>query len=303
MKEKELIANTVNKIVNQLSDDVPVKRILLNLQILIHYLDDVEFASWLQLEVDGYPDVNSVPDYRKVDAVIFASGARPYGRFSNVKVSVSNIGDDEITNMLENAILIHPIIEIEKLATKENESGVLHIHLNAWSYSYLSKQLHPMLTVDQAYQKISVASLEHVVQTFKSKVLEAMLNLRTRLNIKVTTPSVNSEPTSSSTFVANNSSITISGENIAIGNENTIHTEGVKLTELKVILDNLSEELNKNDLSNELIEYVEEAQEGIKESRSSRFFRMAFAGMMNVAKAAGATSTIIQLIQKAQELL
>lgn len=62
---KELI----NKIIQDLGDEKPISGILLKSQIVASELGNQEFSNWIFPEQNGYTDVKSLPDYRKLGAI------------------------------------------------------------------------------------------------------------------------------------------------------------------------------------------------------------------------------------------
>lgn len=59
----------INKIIQDLGDEKPISGILLKSQIVASELGNQEFSNWIFHEQNGYTDVKSLPDYRKLGAI------------------------------------------------------------------------------------------------------------------------------------------------------------------------------------------------------------------------------------------
>ena len=68
-----MIKDIINKIIQDLGDDRPIKGILLKAQIVASQLNNKEFEEWIKSEQNGYSDAKNLPDYRVLGAIVKAN--------------------------------------------------------------------------------------------------------------------------------------------------------------------------------------------------------------------------------------
>ena len=68
----------INKIIQDLGDDKPIKGILLKAQIFASKLGNNDFEMWIRNEQNGYPDAKNLPDYRILNAIVKANVSQPF---------------------------------------------------------------------------------------------------------------------------------------------------------------------------------------------------------------------------------
>ena len=61
-----LMKEIINKIIQDLGDDKPIKGILLKAQIVASKLGNNDFEMWIRNEQNGYPDAKNLPDLRSI---------------------------------------------------------------------------------------------------------------------------------------------------------------------------------------------------------------------------------------------
>lgn len=75
----------INKIIQDLGDDKPIKGILLKAQIVASKLGNNDFEMWIRNEQNGYPDAENLPDYRILNAIVKANVSQPFvGMYQNI---------------------------------------------------------------------------------------------------------------------------------------------------------------------------------------------------------------------------
>lgn len=73
-----MIKDIIDKIIQDLGDDKPIKGILLKAQIVASQLNNKEFEEWIKSEQNGYSDAKNLPDYRVLGAIVKANVFQPY---------------------------------------------------------------------------------------------------------------------------------------------------------------------------------------------------------------------------------
>lgn len=285
MKDIERIEKTISTLIDNVSADESVKKILLNLQILNHYLNNDELSKWLKYESEGYPNKEQLPEYRTTDALVYVAGGTYGGRFSGVNIPVETIKDVETRGVLNKMDFLQPIGELEDLCTSDEKSTGIMMHLPLWTYSVLSTFMQPGYEIDQAHKKASRSMVLNIVYVFKSKVLALLLQLNKELDLELDfntqTLKINEmiEKNIPATIVANHSTVTITGEHVAVGNKNSIHVEGAKLDDVKKVISQLEEAINSSDVPEEVMEYLMQAKEAAQDEKKQSVVKMAFTAL------------------------
>lgn len=158
-----------------MGDEKPISSILLKSQIVASELGNQEFANWIFHEQNGYPDVKSLPDYRKLGAIVKVDVTVPFeGRWTNITLPNGVFGDDKANEILFQAQILQSLTEIETLC-KGKENGSLTCSLPAIAYIEANKVVRG--NVERVWQECSAASALHIVDVFKSKLLAFFLKL------------------------------------------------------------------------------------------------------------------------------
>lgn len=73
--------NLVDRIIQDLGEDKPIKGILLKAQIVASKLNNNDFKTWIENEQNGYPDASNLPDYRVLNAIVKADLSIPFSGY------------------------------------------------------------------------------------------------------------------------------------------------------------------------------------------------------------------------------
>ena len=150
----------INKIIQDLGDDKPIKGILLKAQIVASQLNNKEFEEWIKSEQNGYSDAKNLPDYRVLGAIVKAN----------------------VNDCMSHAHIINSLSEIENICSS-NKNG--HVSINSPVIAYPEVGKHVRGNVEKVWQEIPVSSLANIVDTFKSKLLSFFLDLDKKIDAGV----------------------------------------------------------------------------------------------------------------------
>ena len=304
---KELI----NKIIQDLGDEKPISGILLKSQIVASELGNQEFSDWISHEQNGYQNVKSLPDYRKLGAIVKVDFTVPFhGRWSNFTLPNDAFEDDKANEVLFQAQLLQSLTEIETLC-KGKEKGNLTCSLPAIAYVEANKVVNG--NVERVWQECSAASALHIVDVFKSKLLAFFLKLNKEIDGGIDFSQISGQEKinqiMNNTFVnatiANMGAGSIQTGDVT-GNSTNMTVSSATREKMDKVVDKLSEvisSINNNDL-NEALTMVKE--EIVKPSWCKRTLKMAFNAIGGVASAVAtniATNQIMPLVAQALALL
>lgn len=129
-----MIKDIINKIIQDLGDDKPIKGILLKAQIVASQLNNKEFEEWIKSEQNGYSDAKNLPDYRVLGAIVKANISQPYiGLYQNCTIPFGIFEDDIINDCMSHARILNSLSEIENICSS-NKNG--HVSINSPVFVY-----------------------------------------------------------------------------------------------------------------------------------------------------------------------
>lgn len=178
-----MIKDIIDKIIQDLGDDKPIKGILLKTQIVASQLNNKEFEEWIKSEQNGYSDAKNLPDYRVLGAIVKANVFQPYiGLSQNCTIPPGIFENEIINDCMSHARIINSLSEIENICSS-NKNG--HVSINSPVIAYPEVGKYVRGNVEKVWQEIPVSSLANIVDTFKSKLLSFFLDLDKKIDAGV----------------------------------------------------------------------------------------------------------------------
>ena len=175
--------NLVDRIIQDLGEDKPIKGILLKAQIVASKLNNNDFKTWIENEQNGYPDASNLPDYTVLNAIVKADLSIPFsGYVRNYTIPAGNYDDPIIEECICKVRITHSLQEIETIY-ENKKGGNVSTNLPAMAYTEVNKYVSG--NVEQLKQEFSVASLIHIVDIFKSKLLSFFLDIEKEMNVGI----------------------------------------------------------------------------------------------------------------------
>jgi len=175
--------NLVDRIIQDLGEDKPIKGILLKAQIVASKLNNNDFKTWIENEQNGYPDASNLPDYRVLNAIVKADLSITFsGYVRNYTIPAGIYDDPIIEECICKVRITHSLQEIETIY-ENKKGGNVSTNLPAMAYTEVNKYVSG--NVEQLKQEFSVASLIHIVDIFKSKLLSFFLDIEKEMNVGI----------------------------------------------------------------------------------------------------------------------
>ena len=174
----------IESIIEDLANDAPISRILLKAQTIAFYIKDETFTFWIKAEQNGYDDIETIPEYRKVKCGVKASISIPFrGIFTNMDVPVDAIENKTIKENLSYIIFLEPISEIEEMS-KADDGKSLRMNVPSFAYNTIS-QFYPHGNIEGAWKFTNPSSATAIISIVKSKLLDFFLNFEQEIDINV----------------------------------------------------------------------------------------------------------------------
>ena len=166
----------ISEIIKGLGADKPINTILLKSQIVASELGNTTFSKWISYEQNGYPDAKAVPEYRILEATVKADVFNAnMGYIRNQTIPAGIFGHKVINECMRQVQILQSLSEIENLCGQKEKDFMLFHPLPAMAYPEVNKYING--SVLSVWQEFSVSSLVHIVDVFKSKLLDFFLSL------------------------------------------------------------------------------------------------------------------------------
>ena len=166
----------INEIIKGLGSDKPINSILLKSQIVASELGNANFSKWIANEQNGYPDAKNLPEYRILGAIVKADIFVPYMGYVNNQTIPAGIFDHKVINECMGRVrVVHSLSEIENICSQKEKSDMLSHPLPAMAYPEVNKCIRG--EAQRVWQEFPVSSFAHIIDVFKSKLLDFFLTL------------------------------------------------------------------------------------------------------------------------------
>lgn len=216
----------INKIIQDLGDDKPIKGILLKAQIVASKLGNNDFEMWIRNEQNGYPDAENLPDYRILNAIVKANVSQPFvGMYQNIIIPQGIFDNAIINDCMSHVCIVHSLNEIENIGSSQKTGNV---SINSPSMAYTEVNKYVSGNVEKVWQEFSVSSLVCIVDKFKSKLLSFFLDLDEKIDAGIDFSKIEGQKVISN--IMNNYYINSVVANIGDGNVNTGNISDSDLT-------------------------------------------------------------------------
>jgi hypothetical protein len=168
----------IEEIIENLSSDSPnLNNALFKTKVLLHRLGEDQLISWVNSERNGYPDINSVPEYRVITVSVYGNASNMAWRYPDQPLPLSHL-DKKLRKNLETHPLTQSIAVIESY-TKDDKD--LTITIAPEFFPLLSKGLSGGYNVERAWGKPSAGRMLQVVTEVRSRLLDFVLELSDKI--------------------------------------------------------------------------------------------------------------------------
>jgi hypothetical protein len=144
--------------------------------VLAERLDNEALRAWASKELNGYPDMDEVPPYRKKKAAeVVADFAGPFGSaYKNARIP-QFVVDEEDRDFLFNVVFHQPVAELENLA--RSESGTAQ---SPWPTDFVvmyGQKIYEGMVATTAARIFPVGAVVGILDAIRNKVLAFALEL------------------------------------------------------------------------------------------------------------------------------
>ena len=167
-----------SEIQNELVGTVDLSTILRKAKVLAYKLGNQEFKDWVENELNGYKDINLLPEYRKLETIAQGNFINAGWKISNQVIPLSLIPEKYITIFSE-LHLFQGIKELEAMLEVMNQNGenTLKISIPPEFYSLLDYKVYQYTQCTSAWRLLNKGQVTQVIETTRNSLLSFILEL------------------------------------------------------------------------------------------------------------------------------
>lgn len=234
----------ISEIIEILSSDTgKLSDALIKTKVLLHKIGHKELVPWVNNELNGYPDRDSVPEYRVLSAQVLVNASNGAYRVTSHHIPMGHLNKKQRMTV-ETARMDQSLAVLEKFTEKDN--GHLQAHIPMESYGLLGKGLGNHYQIESAWSEISHASLLQILIQVRSRLLDFVLELNDQFPSELDEEQVKERIGSVDAKNLFNSAIFGDNTTILVGSSNA---QSVSNVNLKGDFNALAKTLEKNGVS------------------------------------------------------
>jgi hypothetical protein len=166
--------------------NAPLSDILRKAKVLASQLDNKELASWASMELDGYPNISELPDYRFIATSATGLWTNGYYQIQNQSVPLFKIDDEDLRKILTTVQVDKGIKSIEQLAKmKEDDKLIVHPTAIAYLNTKVGENGYGFLNL---FYTVGPHDFEQILDTVRNRLLDFVLLINKNWNITKDTP-------------------------------------------------------------------------------------------------------------------
>jgi hypothetical protein len=174
----------LNELVERLSGEQPsLTDALMKTKVLLHQLGQKDLVGWVNLELNGYPNDVSVPEYRVLNTHVQANVSNDAYTYNDQQLPTLHLGE-EVRLKFERYEMRDSISVLEGLA--RNDTKGLSISIAPEFYGILSKPLNSGYQVQQAWRAVGPGRLAQILTQVRSRLLDFVLELSEKVGEEMT---------------------------------------------------------------------------------------------------------------------
>ena len=253
------------------SKDVELSSLLRKCKILAARLNHTDFKAWIEKELNGYDDTNSLPSYRILETM-------SKGHFSgwggsglrNAPIPTYCL-EEKHQKYVDNVYITEGISALEDLLSKSD--GTLHKPWRPQLLALYGTKFYENMNCIEAWQVISSSSLANIVDTVRTKILNFVLEIEAE-NPDAGDAKINSNPIEQGKITQIfNTTIHGNVQNVATGSSD--FTQNAQLnSENEKIFEQLLEIIksHSNEIDGQKYKYILDTINEMKDTKGTQSF-------------------------------
>ncbi|PHS38344.1 MAG: hypothetical protein COB07_08620 [Sulfurovum sp.] len=238
------------------SENCNLENALIKTKILLHKMGEKSLLTWVNQELNGYDDTESVPDYRKIQNIVVGSFQNYTTRYTNHPIPIMHLKDKEL-DFFTIMKFSDSISTIEHLSKSDD---TLYFSLELEFAPLLTKTLVSSLNVTSLKRQVAKSQILGILTQIRSRLLDFILDISEKIPEDISDKDIKSKSKEIDTKEIFNNAIFDGNITINIGDNNKN-----KSIQIKNNFENLLKKLKKYDLNSE---DLNDLKESIKEDKT-----------------------------------
>lgn len=179
----------LDEIERDLLDGKPTADLLRKCVVLGGRAGSVELRDWASRELKGYPDPDSLPDYRVVPAVILLNGVTMRAQITGQRIRPGALPDFTHGQIEERVRLESGVGELEELMSHSGEAIKVSLPMAADLAAYMNHESNdPTQQITELYWSVSRSAIAGVVDQIRTALAELIGEMRAALPVGQSEP-------------------------------------------------------------------------------------------------------------------
>jgi len=168
--------NQLQEIINILSSgNEGLTNALIKTKVFLYSTGNKDLVEWVNNEINGYSDKNSVPEYRIVPSRILVDVNNGARRYTSLAIPLHHLSQAEYEDTLIARVKMS-ISQIEQMTFNAGESGRFEQPIPTdLAYAFYGKSIDPSYEITKCFKEIQVHSFYGILTQVRSRLLDFLL--------------------------------------------------------------------------------------------------------------------------------
>lgn len=154
---------------------------LIKTKVLLFKMGKKDLASWVNHELNGYPDGVELPSYRTVPARLLVNANNGFRSYKGLQVILSHLDDDEYEKANQSRVKLS-ISQVEQIVVNaEGETSLSQTIPIEIAYAKYCKYLDDDYEITRCYKDIALHNFTSILTQVRSRLLDFVLELSDQL--------------------------------------------------------------------------------------------------------------------------
>ncbi len=170
----------LDEIIAILSDEErTLNSALLKTKVLLHMIGKKDLAAWVNYELKGYPDEDSVPEYRRIGAEVHGHVTSIAWQMADTELPIMHLNEEQQNNLTSMGCTMSISSIEESVRVRQKESGHRLIRrLPPETGALFKKAMQSGVNVISAWCELNMIEVEEILTEVRSRLLDFALELR-----------------------------------------------------------------------------------------------------------------------------
>ena len=199
------------------SKDGSLTNALLKTKVFLHKIGHKELTEWVNKELNGYTQDDTIPEYRIFPAKVLVNAANIAYQVNSHPIPLGHL-DEELKNSFTTMKISQSLATLEAMASGDGDKLTTPIVMEA--NGILGKGLERSYQIQQAWKETPKANLAQIFIQVKSRLLDFMLELKEQFGDVISEEDIREKSSAIDTPQLFNHTIFGDNATIIVGNDN-----------------------------------------------------------------------------------